>query len=500
MRQNIKIDQIKNVLTSRSAKELISIRNVLLLIINLLIGFGVWEAILGWEQLLGYKSSHHNLFPVTGSFYNPGPYCLFLGILCPLALNHVLKCNKSLSQGLAFLYLILAISIMPILRGRTGWISAVIGMFIILFGIGYIKCPAKKNLKIYIILTMVIVIVISILLYKIKPDSALGRFFLWKIGLSALLENPLKGVGWSKVPGILGEMQEKYFANHPDTIFSKVAGTPEWAFNEYLQIGIAYGIPVLILFFLILYYTIYYSWKRKEYGLTGALVALAIGCIGSYPFRFQEFVVLTIILMICSVFSQKLKSQNLLGKLIFSIVIITVGWFNIRVLNRNKVVEEEWNLKKSVYSYKLSEKNIKYLDSIMERYNENSKFIFDFGKALRETKLYEHSNKVLKRGLNVSSDPMFLNLIGRNYQDLGEPIKAEEFYKRSINRLPGRLYPYYLLAKLYADTLFLNKEKFMETYLQALNLEPKVMSPAIKQMKEELKELYDKINQSECTL
>ena len=44
-----------------------------------------------------------------------------------------------------------------------------------------------------------------------------------------------------------------------------------------------------------------------------------------------------------------------------------------------------------------------------------------------------------------------MNLIGRNHHDLGQYAEAERCFKRSIHRLPGRMYPHYLLCLLYAD-------------------------------------------------
>ena len=32
------------------------------------------EAIYGLRQLYGFTSSHHSLYSLTGSFFNPGPY------------------------------------------------------------------------------------------------------------------------------------------------------------------------------------------------------------------------------------------------------------------------------------------------------------------------------------------------------------------------------------------------------------------------------------------
>ena len=52
--------------------------------------------------------------------------------------------------------------------------------------------------------------------------------------------------------------------------------------------------------------------------------------------------------------------------------------------------------------------------------------------------------------------------------------------------MPNRLYPLYLLASFYLDTG--QEEKGRETALQLLRKEPKVMSDAVLEMKEELRD------------
>jgi tetratricopeptide (TPR) repeat protein len=88
---------------------------------------------------------------------------------------------------------------------------------------------------------------------------------------------------------------------------------------------------------------------------------------------------------------------------------------------------------------------------------------------------------------------MFLNLLGENYQDLHRYDIAERYYLRSINRLPERLYPHYLLALMYADSCCYDKAKFKATFDKAIKINPKIKSPAIKQMTIKLKALNDSI-------
>lgn len=84
---------------------------------------------------------------------------------------------------------------------------------------------------------------------------------------------------------------------------------------------------------------------------------------------------------------------------------------------------------------------------------------------------------------------MILNVIGKNYQALQCYHWAEELLLASTHRLPGRIYPYYLLAKLYADPEFLNREKFEEMRRMVLMKAPKIHSTAIEEMRREVEEI-----------
>lgn len=85
---------------------------------------------------------------------------------------------------------------------------------------------------------------------------------------------------------------------------------------------------------------------------------------------------------------------------------------------------------------------------------------------------------------------MVLNIIGKNYQGKKEYEKAEAYLIRSTHRLPGRIYPYYLLAKLYEE--WGKKEKMVETARIVLTKEPKIQSTAVKEMRTEIKKLIKK--------
>lgn len=63
------------------------------------------------------------------------------------------------------------------------------------------------------------------------------------------------------------------------------------------------------------------------------------------------------------------------------------------------------------------------------------------------------------------------------------------FFLISVSRLPGRIYPYYLLAKLYSEPNYRDKDKFEDMKWNVLNRTPKVHSTAIEEMRQEVEEM-----------
>ena len=102
---------------------------------------------------------------------------------------------------------------------------------------------------------------------------------------------------------------------------------------------------------------------------------------------------------------------------------------------------------------------------------------------------YDESFECLDQARLYSNDPMILNIMGKNCQALHEYKCAEAFFLISVSRLPGRIYPYYLLAKLYSEPNYRDKDKFEDMKWNVLNRTPKVHSTAIEEMRQEVEEI-----------
>ena len=126
------------------------------------------------------------------------------------------------------------------------------------------------------------------------------------------------------------------------------------------------------------------------------------------------------------------------------------------------------------------------------RPQKNARQMFEQAHALHKSGEWQASTDLLKEAMKVSSDAMILNIIGKNFQAMGQPKVAEHWFIRSTHRLPNRIYPYFLLAKLYAEhpDVF-PKEKLEWAARMVLEKEAKVQSTAIRQMREEVKKMLE---------
>lgn len=329
--------------------------------------------------------------------------------------------------------------------------------------------------------------------YLMKKDSADGRLLMWKVSVHAIAGQPWRGYGWDGVPGAYGQAQEDYFSagNYTETE-ERVAGSPEYVFNEYLQVAMAWGVPVLLMALLVVGGSGYAGHRQKEYGLCGALLSLAVFSFSSYPFQFLLFVVaLALLVTGCAI--KTLSSRRPLVCMAGTVFLLLSAGYGCYQVYRWKEVRETassaWHRKQMFYRSGAYEQAAEVYAEIYEDMKWNARYLFEYGHALHKLHRNEESNVVMKEALKVSGDPMILNIIGKNEQEAGNYAEAEYWLIRSTHRLPGRIYPYFLLAKLYAEPGFYQRQKLEQAARMVMEKEPKVQSTAIRQMREEIKKL-----------
>lgn len=466
---------------------------------------GITEVIWGIGQLSGLWNSFHMLYKFTGSFFNPGPYSGLLATLFPIALWQSLtkpagKTGKLLqTTGLACS--ISVIILLPASMIRSSWLAALLGSSLILLDHYSVISSVrqfyqKKKVRFFLLFSLSILIATVTFhgMYTLKKNSADGRLLIWKVSAIALQKTPLTGQGPGSFSGIYGKTQACYFSTHPENLREKqVAGTPEYGFNEYLQISVELGLIGLALFAGLIISAFRQALKQKQTGILGGMAAFLVFAFFSYPFSTLPLSILFFILLACctspisSPFTYKKRTFFYLFFVLLTGVCIIAGY---RLENKQKYLLQ-WKKEKEYFNMAIFEGTVDHYRQLYPRLKEFSPFLFEYGQCLAKTGQYQESTFILSEGIRKSSDPMFYNIIGKNEQALGNNKAAETAFLQAFHQVPHRLYPLYLLARLYVkDRQYLKAKQIIK---EALKQKPKIMSPAIENMQNELKKLYEQI-------
>lgn len=469
----------------------------------MLLCIGAAEAVTGLQQLYGLQASNHHLFRLTGSFFNPGPYSGFLAILLPVALALALKTGKLAERRRGYAYRIcvyfpwlviaLLVIVLPAGMSRTAWVAALIASTWVYWvqeiGIEKTKSWISKHKKVAVassILALIFLFALATGVFLLKKDSANGRLLLWKITTRIIGEQPFTGVGVGGFPAAYADQQAAYFAsaNYSETE-ALVAGAPEYAFNEFIQIGAERGVLGLLLFFGFISFVVYSGCKNRLYGIVGGIIAFCVFSLASYPLQLPEFPIVFLFLAAMAITGkEKRKSINSLYLLI---PVFILSAMNSHLRQDDKTYYQQWNKAQHLYNNKAYEVALSSYEELYPYLKQKPGFLFEMGQSLSKTNDYDRAITTLTRASRLSADPMIHYMIARNEQFRGNYKEAERILIHAIHILPERIYPYYLLVLLYSDSKFYDPEKLRAAANAVLTKEPKVLSTAVQEMRKETK-------------
>ena len=503
---------------------------------------GLVEAVWGMRQLYGFEASQHDLFKLTGSFFNPGPYAGYLAVVLPVALSCLLwrresgqkehgqkeherqprfcSALRALFSGLLFFVLPLAACLsvaltLPAAMSRASWLAAAAGSVAVVafrYG-GQIQqfCRRRKRQAwIAGCAVALFALAASAGMYFLKKDSADGRALTWKISLQTVAKHPF-GVGLGNFSGAYGEAQAAYFASGQATeTEQQVAGNPEYGFNEYLQVAVESGVTAFLLLVGIIVLAIRNTVRAKSWGALGSLVALLVFAGFSYPFSVLPFPVVLVFLLSASSEQRSAAPPTasrpalgaassphrpagrwrlrpaVAGSMLLLLVTSACLWRQYPAYRACK----QWQEQQVYYHAGLFEGSAESYEKLYPQLNDQLRFLFEYAQCLSKSGQPARSNRVLLRAAQISCDPMLYNVMGKNYQALREYGQAEACFTRAAHIVPSRLYPWYLLTKLYHEMGW--PEKVNETAKIVLTKEPKVQSAAVQEIRKEVEELIGK--------
>ena len=463
-------------------------------------------------------------FSITGPFFNPGPYAGYLTAIFPCALFYTLHDNQYLGSntrrkkiyyrlrfGITSAAVASIILILPATLSRAAWIAAgisgilVLSIYLVQYKKDHIFFAKKFSIKRRIAVTtlaLILSIICITALYHLKKDSADGRALIWKVSLTVAKKQWI-GVGLGYFGGRFGDAQGDYFASGQGTDEQKLlAGEPEYAFNDFLQIIVELGILLFFILVTIFVKAFILGIRNGKIAEIGTLTAILIFAMFSYPFNLIPFLILLVfILASCVTPNRNLKSEEVSyltrepiypwNSIKVQKAVLLVNWAIviccIKIMYPVYTSNLIWGQNRYLFSMNSYEEVITQYQPLYSDLKDQAQFLFEYGQALSKTEKYDESIAVLTQASYLSGDPMFLIILGKNLMGLKNYRMAQTYFKRASERVPHRLYPYYMLSKAYYDAGDFSNA--IKTANYVLTKKVKIDSPATGEMREEMKKM-----------
>lgn len=445
-------------------------------------GYELWT---GFMQLAGREASRHHLFDVTGTFFNPGPYAIFVAVVLAVSVawwyrhGEVFAGRSRWSRVGAWSVAAVAVFCFPVLVAtwsRAAWVAVAVAA----------SCLLWKAHRRMVLWGMGVAVCAGVAAYFLKQGSADGRLLMTIVARRAWAGEWLCGHGLGGYAQAYGAAQEAFFAARPGSPLSVVAGSPEYAFNGVLGVGVEQGVLGVVPALVLGLWSLAVLCRRGEVSAYGWLVLL-VSSLFSYPFALWPFLSLAVAWVALAVSLEAGTVEVRWWKRMAVWPVVAVGGWCVWNLSddtaRRVEAYEEFRRVRGI-------QDVAFLEDYRKKYEDLKAypdFLFTFGTALREAGRYNESNAMLRQGTRVSCDPVFYTLMGNNYRDLGAVAEAESAYRKAFGMLPGRMYPLYRLMKLYEAEGQMRKAEEMAR--QIIAFRPKVDSPAVREMKSEAKKL-----------
>lgn len=457
---------------------------------NWMLSIAGFEIIAGFLQYFNIIQNLQSNMPFGGSFANPGPFAIFLACLITLTLHSILNHNNSrFILVIKYTLMALAIYLIVVSKIRSAWIALAVGVIsIVAYNYSLHKRIIKAPIGITILSTITLAIGIGIVgyfLFNMKKDSALGRLFIWDNSVEVIKNRPLLGVGTNNFEYFYNEQQAKTIASGQlNELELLQAGDVVYAFNDYLHITIENGIIGLVLFSLLIIFSIqsaikYKGEKKKDLvGASAIIFAMLVGSLTSYPLSIlKNSLLFTIAIAFISsssivIFNFNLQSKSTPFAVLKSGFMLTLT-VALAFIMSHILYHYKWYKLTSEYDKNNISSFNKEIENVYQHIYYNNDFLYNYASILSVTGNNEKAYLLIKE---IDSRKLFNSynyalLKGDLLLKMGNFVEAKDAYKQALNIIPSRLIPRYSL---------LTCHHYLREELQAISMAEEILSTPVK--------------------
>lgn len=434
------------------------------------LGLGLWQATMG--------TSHHRLYPATGSMFNPGPYSAYVAMGMTLAMGLLHNATdgdwrKPRRAPLLWLCAMVAVAgcfIIVLTRSRSAMIAVAMAAAWLL---------RKKMRRKYAVPVAIAATVAAAALFYMKMGSAMGRIVIWRQAVGMICSHPLTGTGLGSFAGEYGRQLASYFADRGNgQAFAQYADVADYAFCDLLQVFAEQGIigGMLCMAFTAASLA---GLCRHAPRLALPFATLMAFSLFSYPMQLLPLQTVAVCLAACGQEGNTGKPMRQWhAATLAALCAVAAGWSYSTAKPHVEAQAEYAPIKGMTHSMFIADYYRLY-----PLCNDDKHFLFSFAQLLQANNRHLDACAILRQGTTVSGDPMFHVLMGNSHRAMRQYDRAAACYERAFTTLPNRIYPLYKEMLLYKETGDTTKAR--QTARRLLEVRPKVESGATNEMRRE---------------
>ena len=481
--------------------------------ITIIIFTGIVPAIWGISHAINPAPITHPVFRLLETSLKPEPFYGYIAVIFPVCLNTLLRfknCDKvALWKSRTFLFYFsilgstLIITTLIFKTDQPVWLAALLsGIWVCwmrLIGWKQTKEAIQKHIQLFAISSIILFVAITavILVGNIqKAQAGDRRLLIWNITTQAIMEHPVTGIGIGGFPATYAKEQSAYFET--DTASSKekqTATCPQYAYNEYLQIGLELGITGLLFFIFWLAFSLYYGIRHRQIGASGGILALGIFALYSYPLQLPTYWVLLLFLTTICVTNPKHNKQRAQRSIPYISAIAAILTCILFYGQKDTYYTyREWKTLQELYHNQEYEQAASRYAGLFVQLYHRTDFLYEGAECFYKIGQHDIAIKWLDRALKLSAAPELYYAIAENEKAIKQYRKAESYLLEISRILPEQGYTYFLLAKLYTNPSFLHPDKFHKAAKRFLAFQPSTQNNITKEMKEEMLQIIRNSN------
>ncbi|MDN5201991.1 O-antigen ligase family protein [Fulvivirgaceae bacterium BMA10] len=434
---------------------------------------GVLQSLFVFAQYFDLVNSF-GTFELSGTFINPGPLGIYLGICLLPSLYQTIKTSHPNIRNILFICSgVISLALLSSFS-RTAYIA-------LLFSFPFVFWPWEKLRK-FLLPGIAMLLLAGATLWMLKPDSAQGRIYHYWISIQALTENPLTGSGAGQFARVYNDYQRQFFYDQPDSRFASLADDHGISFNAFLQIGIEYGMIGLVLV-LGAVFTVFQNNAGKSLLPSRRLHVAMLSFIllaGMSSYTFSIPVIWLSFLWALTILSEDQRvifriplSASLLW--LFSGLAIVVFLLLLFLGGRQLTNAKAWEQNTESINDQNRTENLTLYEGWYSHLKAYPSFLYNYAFELSEARELEKSNLLLMQANKAGLNNMDLHLrLGYNYYQMGLYDRALIHFQYARHLTPVRLSPRYWLVKTFEAQG--KKDMATSEARDLLNLEVKVSS------------------------